>query len=163
LVEIAVIVLALVVTIAVVFTLLQLSMEDNENIKGGELTQYPQIIQKAMASSPALAINGALFVLVTRTSHSLDTPDRIAIMLFKVVMTPNMLLELVPALSIWRLLNSVTIQLSKALYIRLVLRPPKIRPKNRTGKLGTSVEKHDTEEVTQNTRHAVRRPCLSAN
>jgi len=116
-----------------------------------------------MASSPALAINGALFVSVTRTSHSLDTPDMIAIMLFKVVMMPNMLLELVPALSIWRLLNSVTIQLSKALYIRLVLRPPKTRPKNRTGKLGTSVEKHDMEEVTQNNRHAVRRPCLSAN
>lgn len=29
------------------------------------LTQYPQMIQKAIVRSPALAMNGALFVCVT--------------------------------------------------------------------------------------------------
>lgn len=55
------------------------------------------MVQNAMVSNPALAMNGALFVLVTWTSHSLNTPDMIAMMLFRVVMMPNMLLKLVPA------------------------------------------------------------------
>jgi hypothetical protein len=69
-----------------------------------------------------------------------------------------MLLRLVPAFSNPLLWYSVTIQLSKALYIMLVLKPPKTLPKNRTGSFGTRVEKHAIEYVTQNTRHAVLRP-----
>ena len=84
-------------------------------------------------------------------------------MLFKVVIIPNILLKLVPAFSICLLWYSVTIQLSKALYIKLVLKPPKTLPKKSTGSFGTSVEKHAMEYVTQNTRHAVLLPYRSAN
>jgi membrane protein insertase Oxa1/YidC/SpoIIIJ len=61
------------------------------------------MIQKAIVRRPALAMNGALFVFVTWTNHSLKTPDTIATILFIVVMIPNMLLKLVPAWSIRRL------------------------------------------------------------
>jgi hypothetical protein len=84
-------------------------------------------------------------------------------MLFNVVIIPNILLKLVPAFSTCLLWYSVTIQLSKALYIKLVLKPPNILPKKRTGSSGTRVEKHAIEYVTQNTRHAVLRPYRSAN
>jgi hypothetical protein len=84
-------------------------------------------------------------------------------MLFKVVIIPNKLLRLVPAFSTCLLWYSVTIQLSKALYIKLVLKPPNTLPRMRIGNFGTSVEKHAIEYVTQNTRHAVLRPYRSAN
>jgi hypothetical protein len=84
-------------------------------------------------------------------------------MLFKVVIIPNILLKLVPACSICLLWYSVTIQLSKALYIKLVLKPPNTLPKKRIGTSGTRVERHAIEYVTQNTRHAVFRPYRSAN
>ena len=95
------------------------------------LTQDIKMMQNDMASSPALAMNGDRLVPVTSTSHSLKTPDKIATMLLRVAMYPNILLRLIPALSICRLWYSVTIQLSNALYIRLVLNPPKTLPKNR--------------------------------
>jgi hypothetical protein len=57
------------------------------------------MIQNAMVSKPALAINGDLFVPVNCTSHSLNTPAKIATILLTVVMTPNMLLKLIPARS----------------------------------------------------------------
>jgi hypothetical protein len=41
--------------------------------------------------------------------------------------------------------------------------PPNILPQNSTGRLGKRVEKQAVEYVTQNTRHAVLRPYLSAN
>jgi hypothetical protein len=126
-------------------------------------TQNAQITQNAMASRPALAINGAFLVPVNWTSHSLNTPDKIATILFIVVITPNMLLKLVPAWSKCLLWYSVTIQLSKAEYIKLVLNPPKTRPKNKAYRFGISVEKHAIEYVTQNTIQAALRPYLSAN
>jgi len=52
-----------------------------------------------MSNKPALAINGALLVFVTSTSHSLKTPARIATMLLSVVITPKILLRLVPDFS----------------------------------------------------------------
>jgi hypothetical protein len=127
------------------------------------LTQHPRMIQKARINSPALAMKGALLVPVTCTNHSLDTPASMATTLLRVVMIPNMLLKLVPALSSCLLWYSVTIQLSKALNIRLVLSPPKTLPKNSTGTLETNVEKQEMEYMTQNTRHAVFRPYRSAN
>ena len=90
-------------------------------------------------------MKGARLVCVKLPSHSLNTPDKIATILLSVVMIPYIPLRLDPALSICRLWYSVTIQLSKALYIKLVLRPPKTRPKNRAGTLGMSVEKHAIE------------------
>lgn len=96
-------------------------------------------------SNPALAMKGARLVFVKLTSHSLNTPDRIATILFSVVMIPYIPLKLDPVLSICLLWYSVTIQLSKALYIKLVLRPPKTRPKKRAGTLGMSVEKQAME------------------
>lgn len=109
------------------------------------LTQDIRMIQNEMANSPALAMNGDLLVPVISTSHSLDTPAKIATILFRVAMYPNILLRLIPALSICRLWYSVTIQLSKALYIKLVLNPPNTLPKNRAYRFGKSVEKHATE------------------
>jgi hypothetical protein len=114
-------------------------------------------------SKLALARNGALLVFVTCTSHSLKTPARIATTLFNVVIIPNILLRLAPAFSSCLLWYSVTIQLSKALYIKLVLNPPNTRPKKRTGNLGTRVQKHAIEYMTQNTRQAAFRPYRSAN
>lgn len=66
-------------------------------------------------------------------------------MLLRVVITPNMLLKLVPDFSNCLLWYSVTIQLSNALYIKLVLIPPKTRPKNSAGRWGTRVEKQAIE------------------
>lgn len=114
-------------------------------VGGDRLTQHTRIIQNATMSRNALAMKGARFVFVVLTNHSLNTPDRIATMLFSVVMIPYIPLKLEPVLSICLLWYSVTIQLSNALYIKLVLRPPKTRPKNRAGTLGISVERQAME------------------
>ena len=81
----------------------------------GEQTQLLRITQKATQSTAALARNGALFVPLYSTSHSLKTPAAMATILFTVVIMPKMRLRLWPDFSRRRAWNSVTIQLSNAL------------------------------------------------
>ena len=57
-----------------------------------------------------------------------------------------------------RLWKSVTIQLSKTLKSRLVDTPPRARPANSNGTLGTQVRAHEAAYAAQKKRQARLRP-----
>lgn len=97
----------------------------------GAPTQYLVINQNASAKHTIAAMNGLTFVPVAATKLSPKTPDKIATILFNVVIIPNIASKLMLLFSKPRAKYSVTIQLSNTLYIKVVLSPPKSRPMNR--------------------------------
>ena len=103
----------------------------------GAPTQYRFMNQYASVNNTVAAMNGLTFVPVAATNPSPTTPLAIATREFSVVIMLNIALRLILLRSKPRLWYSVTIQLSKALYMSVVLKPPRTRP---TNKMSTSSE-----------------------
>jgi hypothetical protein len=118
--------------------------------------------KKAVAKHTIAVMKGADWVLAKSVMASAKSPDVIATTPFRVVITPKISLSEPPAPSrCWRW-YSVTIQLSKTLYIRVVDIPPIIRPANRIIMLSKRMARHDNEYPMQKAKQPSFRPCLSA-
>lgn len=115
-----------------------------------------------MLKHSTAAMNGLTLDPVAETSPSPTTPDRIATMLFSVVIIPNIESKLRLLLSKPCAKYSVTIQDSKTLNMSVVLKPPSNLPRKRIRRLLDILVKHPAAYVTQNMRHASRRPYRSA-
>jgi hypothetical protein len=89
---------------------------------------------------------------------SANKPARIAMMPFKVVMRPKISLNDPPVSSICCRWYSVTIQLSKTLYINVLDTPPRILPAKRMNIELDKTVKQDKVYATQKNKQAVFRP-----
>jgi len=109
------------------------------------LTQWLLMAAKASIRHATAVMNGAFSVPVKSVTHSAIIPARIATTLFNVVMMLKILLKVDPGSSGNCLLNSVTIQLSKTLYISVVLTPPSMRPTNKMAISSVNRVRQDSE------------------
>lgn len=135
------------------------------------LTQLEEITAKAITKTTTLAKNGAFFVPDTETSHSLAMPLPIATRLLIMLIVPNTSDKFPPPCNPLAE-KSATIQLSKTLNKRLVLRPPNTLPRTSATPLlpkntidprdGKQVSRQERAYERQKNRQARFRPYLSA-
>jgi hypothetical protein len=117
---------------------------------------------KAIINNNTAVMKGADCVFAKFVIASANSPAVIATTPFKVVITPNISLNEPPMPSKCCLWYSVTIQLSKTLYISVVEMPPRIRPANNMNMESKRIARQESAYVMQKARQACLRPCLSA-
>ena len=117
----------------------------DENRVPKKRTQYFERDVKAKTKHIIAVMNGAFCVLRKSEIPSANRPAMMATTEFRVVIIPNMSFREPPASSrCWRW-YSVTIQLSNTLYIRVVERPPSMRPRKRMRMLSDRIVRQETE------------------
>lgn len=119
--------------------------------------------RNASARQPTAVMKGAFSVPIASVTHSATIPAKMATMLLRVVMVLKMLLSVEPGSSGNKALYSVTIQLSKTLYMSVVATPPRILPINSMAISSVRRARQESEYITQNARQAARRPYRSAS